>query len=282
MRRWLPVMAGVPVAVAALGGGYALAAGDAPDLRSALGAGLGTGEHDPSKATPARPAVAGPQDGSRQLASYTTEFKPGEARVKNIRIGAKAIDGHVVDAGKAFSFNKVVGPRTAGRGYVPAPTIVGSRLVDDLGGGICQVSATLWNAVFQAGLKMSEFHPHTLWMEEYPQGREAAVAWPSLDFVWRNDSSKAIRIRTQVTDNSLTVSLWGTPKYEVKSTSSKRYALTRAGTFTDASRRCVEMPGGPGFQIDVYRTLSVEGRKIRRDRFHTVYQPEPKVTCTGR
>ncbi|MEV5575588.1 VanW family protein [Spirillospora sp. NPDC052269] len=275
-------MVGVPIAVVALGGGYALAGGGGTTLRSAIGTGLGTGDDGPAKPAKARPAAAGPRDGSRQLAAYTTEFKPGEARVTNIRIGAKAIDGHVVPAGGTFSFNKVVGPRGARQGYVPAPTIVGSRLVDDLGGGICQVSATLWNAVFEAGLQMRKFHPHTLWMEEYPQGREAAVAWPSLDFVWRNDSEKPIQVRTQVTGNSLTVSLWGTPKYQVKTASSKRYAVTRAGTYTDASRRCVPMPGGPGFQIDVYRTLSREGRKVRRDRFHTVYQPEPKVTCTGR
>ncbi|WP_170026606.1 VanW family protein [Actinomadura oligospora] len=273
-------MIGVPVAVVALGGGYALASGGGSELRAAMG--TDPGGDGRAKPTRARPAVAGPRDGSRQLASYTTEFKPGEARVKNIRIGAKAIDGHVVPAGGAFSFNKVVGPRGARQGYVPAPTIVGSRLVDDLGGGICQVSATLWNAVFEAGLKIKEAHPHTLWMEEYPQGREAAVAWPSLDFVWRNDSGKPIRVQARVTGNALTVSLWGTPKYQVKTTSSKRYALTRAGTFTDAGRRCVPMPGGPGFQVDVYRTLSLSGRKVRRDRFHTVYQPEPKVTCTGR
>ncbi|MFC5187671.1 VanW family protein [Actinomadura harenae] len=278
MRRWLPVVIGVPVAVVALAGGYALAAGDGPGS----GTGSGDGGHGAGRPAPARPAGNGPGDGTRQLAAYTTRFKPGEARVKNIRIGARAIDGHVVKAGDAFSFNKVVGERTARRGYVPAPTIVGSRLVDDLGGGICQVSATLWNAVFEAGLKIDDFHPHTLWMPEYPQGREAAVAWPSLDFVWRNDSGRPIRLRTQVTGDSLTVSLWGTPKYQVKAASSKRYHLTRAGTFSDARSHCVPMPGGPGFQIDVFRTLTHDGRTVRRDRFHTVYQPEPKVTCTSR
>ncbi|MEV4253481.1 VanW family protein [Spirillospora sp. NPDC049652] len=275
-------MTGVPVAAVALAGGYAFAAGGGPALRSPVGAGPGADGRRPADPSSARPAATAPHDGSRQLASYTTEFKPGEARVTNIRLGAEAIDGHVVPAGDSFSFNKVVGPRSARRGYVPAPTIVGSRLVDDLGGGICQVSATLWNAVFEAGLKITKSHPHTLWMPEYPRGREAAVAWPSLDLVWRNDSGGPVRISTRVTEDSLTVALWGTPKYEVKAATSKRYALTRAGTFTDASRRCVPMPGGPGFQIDVYRTLSRDGRTVRRDRFHTVYQPEPKVTCTGR
>ncbi|MFC4910846.1 VanW family protein [Actinomadura gamaensis] len=274
MRRWWPVLAGVPVAAAALGAGFVAADGGTDAA--------GSGERRPADSSRARPVSSGPSDGSQRLAGYTTKFKPGEARVRNIRLGAKAIDGHVVRAGEAFSFNKVVGPRSAARGYVPAPTIVGSRLVDDLGGGICQVSATLWNAVFQAGLKISESHPHTLWMPEYPQGREAAVAWPSLDFVWRNDSGAPVRIQAEVTGDSLTVSLWGAPRYEVRTASSKRYRYTRAGTFRDASRRCVPMPGGPGFQIDVYRTLTRQGRTVRRDRFHTVYQPEPKVTCTGR
>ncbi|MCP2337045.1 VanW family protein [Actinomadura rupiterrae] len=266
----------------ALGAGYIATNGGTQALGSGLGSGSGSDQRRPADSPRARPMIAGPQDGSQKLAGYTTRFKPGEARVQNIRIGAKAIDGYVVKPGRAFSFNKVVGPRSASRGYVSAPTIVGSRLVDDLGGGICQVSATLWNAVFQAGLKITESHPHTLWMPEYPQGREAAVAWPSLDFVWRNDSAGPIRLRTEVTADTLTVSLWGTPKYQVKTVTSKRYGYTRAGTFVDASRRCVPMPGGPGFQIDVYRTLSHQGRMIRRDRFHTVYQPEPKVTCTGR
>jgi hypothetical protein len=216
---------------------------------------------------------------TRRISSFSTRYRPGEARVRNIRLGARALNGKVIGPGATFSFNKVVGPRTRRRGYVPAPTIVGSRLVNDVGGGICQVSATLFNAVFESGLRIKKARAHSLWMPEYPKGREAAVYYPGLDFVWRNDSGRPLMIEAEATGTSLTISLWGTRRYEVRSRQSRPYARKPFASTVDHGRRCVPMRGGPGFQINVWRFLEADGRLVRRERFHTTYQPQTRVRC---
>lgn len=215
----------------------------------------------------------------KPMSSYTTEFTPGEPRVRNIELAARILDGHVVEPGATFSFNDVIGPRTKSRGYVPAPAIMGPRLVNDVGGGICQVSTTLYNAVFRAGLDIRKARAHTMWMPEYPEGREAAVSYPALDFTWKNDTDRPVRIQVTYTGSSLTVSLWGDRKYEVRSRTSKRYGFEPYRTGVGRGRKCVPMTGRKGFKIDVWRTLLADGRKVRREKFHTEYRPQPKVRC---
>lgn len=288
--RWWPFVAGALAVTAILLGTYLVAG-------IGLVAGLGRRSPDASAAErPARPATIPPSDRAarsaervvpetpppgihRLISTYTTRFKAGEPRVRNIQIGARRLDGTLVRPGAVFSFNRVVGPRTRSRGYVPAPAIVGSRMVDDVGGGICQVSATLFNAVFQGGLKIRNWRAHSLWMPDYPMGREAAVAYPHLDFTWRNDTGRPVMISASYTHTSLTVSLWGTRRYEVRSRRSRAYAFV---PFTSAFVRgphCVPTTGGRGFQIDVWRTLKSDGRRVRRERFHTDYRPQTQVRC---
>ncbi|MBO2447314.1 VanW family protein [Actinomadura barringtoniae] len=216
---------------------------------------------------------------TRRISAFSTRYKAGEPRVRNIRLGAAALNGQVVRPGATFSFNRVVGPRTRRRGYVPAPTIVGARLVNDVGGGICQVSATLFNAVFESGLRIKKARAHSLWMPEYPKGREAAVYYPGLDFVWRNDSGRPVMIQAMTTPTSLTITLWGTRRFGVRSKESKPYARKPYSSAVDHGARCVPMRGGQGFQINVWRFLQSDGRPIRRERFHTTYQPQTRVRC---
>lgn len=215
----------------------------------------------------------------RPMSTFTTRFERGEPRVRNIEIAARQLDGEVVEPGKTFSFNEVVGPRTRDRGYIPAPVIMGSRLVMDTGGGICQVSSTLYNAVFRAGLDIERARAHTMWMPEYPDGREAAVAYPELDFRWRNDTDHPVRIETEYTGSSITVSLWGERRYEVQSKTSDRYDYTPYWTAVGRGGKCVPTTGRKGFEIDVWRVLLEDGQRVRREKYHTEYQPQPKVTC---
>ncbi|WP_433466873.1 VanW family protein [Spirillospora sp. CA-128828] len=242
--------------------------------RPGASAALAVPEH--AAAGSAAPDAAPPE---RPMSAYTTEFTPGEPRVRNIELAAQILDGHIVEPGTTFSFNDVVGPRTRSRGYVPAPAIMGSRLVKDVGGGICQVSTTLYNAVFRAGLDIRKARAHTMWMPEYPEGREAAVFYPGLDFTWKNDTDAPVRIQAAYTASSLTVSLWGERKYEVQSRTSERYGFKSYGTGEGRGQKCVPMTGRKGFKIDVWRTLSAGGREVRRERFHTEYRAQPRVKC---
>ncbi|GAA0548109.1 VanW family protein [Actinomadura livida] len=273
-------MAGTLATTGLLLGAYLLAPRD-PGAAATLHV---RGKAPPDGSLPGRvapDAAAGGAAGvhERPMSSYTTRFTPGEPRVRNIELAARILDGHVVDPGRTFSFNDVVGPRTKSRGYVPAPAIMGSRLVKDVGGGICQVSTTLFNAVFRAGLDIRNSRAHTMYMPEYPEGREAAVAYPGLDFTWRNDTGHPVRIEVGYTAASLTVSLYGERRYEVRSKASERYGIKPYGTGVGRGRKCVPMAGRKGFKIDVWRTLLDDGRKVRREKFHTEYRPQPKVEC---
>ncbi|GGV09648.1 hypothetical protein GCM10010182_31600 [Actinomadura cremea] len=264
VRRWWPFVVGALVANGFLVATYlwapqepAATAVSAPDAAAARRA-------DPVE---------------RPMSTFTTRFERGEPRVRNIEIAARRLDGEVVQPGATFSFNEVVGPRTEDRGYVSAPVIMGSRVVNDTGGGICQVSSTLYNAVFRAGLDIQKARAHTMWIPEYPDGREAAVAYPDLDFLWRNDTAHPVRIEVDYTDSSLTVGLWGERRYEVRSETSERYDRTPYGTAVGSGSRCVPTTGREGFEIDVWRVLLEDGRKVRREKYHTEYQPQPAVTC---
>ncbi len=270
-----PVAAGTLVVTGFLLGEYL---GVARDPGAQAAARAGSASRPAASPAPSAPS-ARPGAGERRISRYTTRFKPGEPRVRNIEIAARILDGRTVRPGATFSFNRAVGPRTRSRGYVPAPAIVGTRLRKDVGGGICQVSTTLFNAVFQAGLDIRRVRAHSLYMPEYPQGREAAVAYPGLDFTWRNDSGHPVVIRTSYTRSTLTVSLWGRRRFDVRSRSSGRYAFAPHGAGTGRGHRCVPMAGRRGFAIDVWRTLLEDGRPVRRERFHTRYQPQPRVEC---
>ncbi|TDC83159.1 VanW family protein [Actinomadura sp. 7K507] len=290
VRQWWPLVAGALATTGLLLGAYLGAArepgaatlavrGKAPPDGSLQNKAADAADAGTAGTGAAGAGRTGAVARERPMSSYTTRFTPGEPRVRNIELAAEMLDGHIVAPDRTFSFNGVVGPRTKSRGYVPAPAIMGSRMVNDVGGGICQVSSTLFNAVFRAGLDIRKSRAHTLYMPEYPEGREAAVSYPELDFTWRNDTGRPVRIQVDYTASSLTVGLYGERRYQVRSKTSGRYAVEPHGTGVGRGRKCVPMAGRKGFKIDVWRTLLDDGRKVRREKFHTEYLPQAKVKC---
>ena len=144
------------------------------------------------------------------LSNYTTHFNPNQTgRTQNIKLAAKAIDGTLLKPNQEFSFNQTVGPRTVEAGYQVAMIIEGNEFVPGLGGGICQVSSTLYNAVRLAPLSVSERSHHSLEVSYVPPGQDATVAYPTLDFRFINDSGGYLLIRSTVHDDTLTFSLYG-------------------------------------------------------------------------
>ncbi len=126
--------------------------------------------------------------------SYFTWHGSGYSRVTNIRMGTFYINNTLLYPGEIFSFNKTVGPVTVERGFQYAPVIVSRSVTLGLGGGLCQVSSTLYNAVIDAGLQVVERYPHSRRVGYVPQGRDAAVSY-SLDFKFRNDTNSFILIK---------------------------------------------------------------------------------------
>ncbi|HWG93875.1 MAG TPA: VanW family protein [Mycobacteriales bacterium] len=214
-----------------------------------------------------------------QVSSYTSRFPCCAPRVQNIRRIAEIVDGHVVLPGESFDLNAVVGPRDTARGFVPAPQILEGEFVDAVGGGVSQFATALFNAYFFAGLEDVTHTPHSYYISRYPPGREATVSFPLPDLVFRNDSPHGILIRTSSTGTSVTVSMWGTKRFDVRAVQGPRTRVTTAPTRYITRPGCQPGNGGEGFDIVVTRVFSQDGREVRREPFRTRYLPQPKFVC---
>lgn len=218
-----------------------------------------------------------------KVASFTTEHPYAKYRVTNIHRAADLMDGTLLRPGQVFSFNRVVGQRTPARGFLEGTVIENGRYRKAYGGGVSQLATTTFNAAFFAGLKLVEHHPHSWYISRYPVGREATVYFGQKDLRFRNDSGNGILVKASYTRTSITVTLWGTKKYDdVRATRSGRYDYRSFDTVRDDGPRCVEQGGVRGFDIDVQRLYVQDGSVVKRQKFHTDYAPEDRVICTGR
>lgn len=224
-----------------------------------------------------------------RISTFTTVFSANnKPRVNNIRMLAKAIDGSVVAPGDTWSVNGHVGERTAAKGYQDANAIVGNALVPQLGGGICQVVTTLFNALFFSGEPIVQRTNHSIYTSHYPTGRDATVAWGGPDLKFRNDTHSWILIKTVTGPNSVTVNLYGTsPGYRVALTTSP---LKKTGDFTTsvtkdpklpAGMKVVKNPGIPGYSVTVIRTVTRNGKVVRTDTFASNYKPMAELVVVG-
>ena len=148
------------------------------------------------------------------VASYTTYFNQTDAnRNKNIELSAKAIHNVIVGNGDHFSFNTVVGPRDEASGYRPAPEIINGELVMGIGGGVCQTSSTLFNAVDQMPVTYVEWHHHSREIGYVPKGKDATVSYGGLDFRFRNTTGVPFLIKAIYGDSFLTIEIRTAEKY---------------------------------------------------------------------
>jgi vancomycin resistance protein YoaR len=151
----------------------------------------------------------------KKIGQYVTFFNPrNKNRAHNIALAAKAINNYVVLPGEMFSFNKVVGKRTKEKGYLQAPVIVKGELSEGIGGGICQVSSTLYNAVDQAGLHIVKRYSHSRHVPYVPPGRDATVSWYGPDFVFQNRYAYPILIRASSQSGRMVVTIHSFPEIE--------------------------------------------------------------------
>ena len=146
---------------------------------------------------------------TRLIGEFSTSFKTsGASRSTNISLASKAVNGTVLDEGAIFSFNEAVGERSAKRGYKEANIIKDGVYVKGIGGGVCQVSTTLYNAVLRAGLTVTSVNAHTLAASYVPPSTDAMVSTSS-DLRFINDTGGKVYIETTVKDKVLTVSVYG-------------------------------------------------------------------------
>lgn len=201
------------------------------------------------------------------LGRYETALDGREPDQKhNAALSLRAIRGAVVKPGEEFSFNKAVGSWSRDKGFRRAPVSFNGSLIDAWGGGVCQTSTTLYNAALTAGLPISERHSHRFAPSYVPPGRDSAVAYPSIDLRFVNDTGAPLRIAGRIAQGRLIVELIG--RGPRKSVSVATRVLHRVppdvielGTGRSA---WVRSPGKPGWEVETTRT--VDGRKLMVSR----------------
>jgi vancomycin resistance protein YoaR len=146
-----------------------------------------------------------------RISRYETIYGGDPNRIHNVQLVARLIDGKLLAPGATFSFNQATGARTADRGFLEAPVIINGEVTTGLGGGVCQVSTTVFNAAYEAGLKITARTNHALYISHYPQGRDATVNYPDVDLRLVNDTAHWLLLRTFVGSSSLVVDLYGAP-----------------------------------------------------------------------
>ena len=216
-----------------------------------------------------------------KISSFTTYFQAGQPRVHNIKLASRVLNGTYVPPGQQFSMNAVLGERTPAKGYVEAGIIRNGRAAESVGGGISQVSTTIFNASFFAGVQLDAWTPHYYYISRYPEGREATISWPDLHNKFTNTTDGGILIQVATTDTSITVSYWGTKKYDVTATKSARYDIVQPKKYSDDGPDCLDQSPVVGFKVDIGRIFKQGGKVVKTQKFTTTYRPEDDVTCTN-
>lgn len=224
-----------------------------------------------------------------RISSYTTTYGSGAtSRVSNIHLLTKSLDGTLVAPGAVFSFNKTIGPRTAAKGYKEAPVIQSGKLVPGLGGGVCQVGTTTFNAIFFAGLPVKSRVNHSFYIDHYPKGRDATVSYPYPDLSFQNDTGQYILIKGFYSSNSVTIALYGTdPKREVSFTTTpfsnfKPFPIERIPDVNlDEGKEIIEDKGQQGMTTTVVRIVKKDGQIIFKNTFVSRYRPKIQVVRYG-
>ena len=203
------------------------------------------------------------------LGECRTHVSGTAARISNVKLSASSINGHVMNTGEVFSYNGVVGQRTAANGYQAAPAYVKGETVDEIGGGICQTSSTLYLACLRGNLEITERYAHRYVPAYIPWGMDATVSWGGPDYKFTNDTDYPIKIVTEYKNNYLTVKILGTNV-------DGSYAKVTNQTLSTTPWETVYQEDetiAPGTQT--VKTTAYTGYKVQT--FHTIYDKDDKV-----
>ncbi len=223
------------------------------------------------------------------VGSYETEYGGVANRIHNVQLVARLIDGKLVAPGATFSFNEATGARTADKGFLEAPVIINGELQTGLGGGVCQVSTTVFNAAYEAGLPITSRTNHALYISHYPLGRDATVDYPGIDLKFVNDTGRWLLLRTFVGSSSLVVNLYGTPqdrRVETETAPLRVLSGPPVEKSVDDSLApgevVVQSYGVPAQSTSVHRRVyGPTGKVLSDSTWYSSYEAEPKVVLVG-
>ncbi len=218
------------------------------------------------------------------ISTYTTTTTDNSVRNKNIQIACEALNGTIVYPGEEFSFNDTVGERTVDKGYGEAAAYNNGEVVQEVGGGVCQVSSTLYNAVLRAGLKTTRRQSHTFRPTYVTAGFDATISWGGPDYCfanlpanteYSNSESYAIGIFASYSDRTVTVSIYGRPvlkdgyTYELESEKIKDIEIVRKLIEPDSDQE--PTTGTMGSQWETYLVVKKDGVEVERTLDHNTY-----------
>ena len=226
-----------------------------------------------------------------KLAEKSTTLRTSTAnRITNVTLAAAAINGTVLNPGDEFSYNDVVGERTAAKGYKPAGAYVGGKHVDSIGGGICQVSSTIYYCTLLADLEITQRTNHGYTVAYLPLGLDATVSWPNLNFKFRNDKNFPVKIVAWVENKELYVELWGTKendyRVELESNIIKTVPYETVEQVDESlapGEKKVDNAGQTGYVSEAYKLIyDGEGNLLSRTLLSKdTYKPMTKIVLVG-
>jgi len=219
------------------------------------------------------------------MGEFTTHFPHATYRNVNIGTAARKINGTLLKPDEMFSLNKIVGERTKENGFTEGNIINGGKFVLDLGGGVSQSATTTFNAAFFAGLKDVEHKAHSVYISRYPVGREATVAWGSVDLKFLNDSGHGILVQTIFTPSTpgsqgtLTVKIWGTKVWDITAGASAKSNFRSPSVVYNTEPGCRTQAPTGGFDITIYRYFAKNGQRVKTESFTTKYNAADDIRC---
>lgn len=222
------------------------------------------------------------------IAAYTTETTSESNRNTNIDLACKAINGTALMPGETFSFNEATGQRTTAKGYKSAGAIAAGQSIEEVGGGICQVSSTLFNAVARADLEIVSRSPHA-WPSTYVNiGEDATVNWPNLDFKFKNNTQSPIFVITYYKNSQMSAEIWGMSLGEGVTIDLKSEIVQKNNPPSDIKYVFnPELPYGSskttvkartGYVVETYQIWYKDGVETSRELLHkSTYKPYQQV-----
>jgi vancomycin resistance protein YoaR len=223
------------------------------------------------------------------VGAYETFYGGVPNRIHNVQLVAHLVDHKLIAPGETFSFNATTGERSAAKGFLEAPVIVNGELQTGLGGGVCQVSTTVFNAAYEAGLPITARTNHALYISHYPLGRDATVDYPGTDLKFVNDTGHWLLLRTWVGPSSLTVALYGTPQHRrvetiarpLRTISPPPVHKTVDATL-EPGQVVVDDYGAPAQSTSVERKVfAPDGKPMSDSTWYSSYVSVPKVIRVG-
>ena len=218
---------------------------------------------------------------NEKLSSFTQDFVYARYRVTNIGQSAKYVNNTILMPGETFSMNDTISERTVENGYTVG-TIIGPGGVfeEALGGGVSAATTAVWTAAFFAGMERTDTRAHSLYISRYQPGLEATVAWGVFDMKFTNNLSRAVLIKTKMTNSSMKVTFWGTKEYDsIEAEFGERVNVNKPKKIVKRNKKCVAQSGIEGFTITVNRVFIKDGQEVEREPMTTIYRAGPEIVC---